>query len=187
MRQSDLIKELRKFEKTGRRVFSLKDLRKIFPDESDETFRVRLRTIAARADGPIKRASRGIYVYSDGVHGSSNILEEIARTARRGFHSYVSLESALSEHGLISQVMVGRLTVMTTGRSGVFKTEWGDIEFTHTERDPETFVDSLLSYEGRPLRMASKDLALRDLRRVGRNVQLVDMTMMEEEIDAQLR
>lgn len=185
MRQRDLVNRLRKFDRKGRRVFNLKDLRKIFPEETDESFRVRLRAIAALPDSPVRRATRGIYVFTDSARGLENILEEIAKTARRGDHSYLSLESALSEHGLISQVMVGRITVMTTGRSGTFKTPWGDIEFTHTERDPEQFVDDLLTFKGRPLRMANKELALRDIRRVGRNVQLLDLTMMEDEADAQ--
>ncbi len=34
-----------------------------------------------------------------------------------GEYNYVSLESMLSEYGLISQIPIDRLTVMTTGRN----------------------------------------------------------------------
>ncbi len=41
------------------------------------------------------------------------------------------LESALSEYGVISQIPIDRLTIMTTGRKGHYKTPYGTIEFTH--------------------------------------------------------
>jgi hypothetical protein len=105
-------------------------------------------------------------------HRGKDTLELIARTLRRGAYNYVSLESALSEWGAISQIPVGRLTVMTTGRKGEYKTPYGVIEFTHTKR-PLTEVLASGVERGRPLRIASKQAALRDLKRVGRNTHLL--------------
>jgi len=47
----------------------------------------------------------------------------------------------LSEYGVISQIPLDRLTVMTTGRKGIYKTIYGTIEFTHTKRSVENILD----------------------------------------------
>ena len=44
-------------------------------------------------------------------------LESVAVALRGGKYSYISLETALSEYGIINQMMLGHLTVMTTGRN----------------------------------------------------------------------
>lgn len=62
---------------------------------------------------------------------------------------------------------------MTTGRSGEFKTPLGTIEFTHTKRNPINILENT-SLVGRPLRLATKQTAYRDLKRVGRNTHLVN-------------
>nr|WP_241541141.1 DUF6088 family protein [Vibrio vulnificus] len=121
----------------------------------------------------LERVARGIYLYTlSRDRFSSNTLEIIAKTLRRGEYSYISLESALSEYGVISQIPVDRLTVMTTGRKGEYKTRYGVIEFTHTKKSVPDIIDSIRSV-GRPLRIATQETAIRDLKRVGRNVHLI--------------
>ena len=71
-------------------------------------------------DGVLERACRGVYVYVLAGDAEPRLIEQIAVALRRGYYSYTSLESALSEYGAISQIPVDRLTVMTTGRKGVF-------------------------------------------------------------------
>jgi len=83
-------------------------------------------------------------------------MEHIAKALRRGEYNYVSLESILSEYGLISQIPMDRLTVMTTDRSGIYKTPYGVIELTHTKRPVADLLDSMQKVEGRPLRIATK-------------------------------
>ncbi len=79
----------------------------------------------------------------------------------------------LSEYGAISQVPIDRLTVMTTGRRGTYTTPYGTIEFTHTSRGlPDILVGS--REVGRPLRLATPQTAWRDLKRVGRNIHIMD-------------
>ena len=63
---------------------------------------------------------------------------------------------------------------MTTGRKGVFVTPVGTIEYTHTQRNPIDIVKMSLVSD-RPLRIAKVETALRDLRRVGRNMHMVSM------------
>nr|WP_230677168.1 hypothetical protein [Vibrio owensii] len=121
----------------------------------------------------LERVARGIYLYTlSRDRFSSNTLEIIAKTLRRGEYSYVSLESALSEYSVISQIPVDRLTVMTTGRKGEYKTRYGVIDFTHTKKSVPDIIDSIRSV-GRPLRIATQETAIRDLKRVGRNVHLI--------------
>jgi hypothetical protein len=96
--------------------------------------------------------------------------------------SYVSLESRLSEAGIISQVTTA-LTCMTTGSPGRFDTPWGAIEFTHTDRDIEQGTDVHVRDDG--VLEADIERAARDLRRVGRNTQLIDEEALAEAISEQ--
>lgn len=103
----------------------------------------------------------------------SYILENILKTMRRGEYSYISLESALSQYGVISQIPIDRLTAMTTGRSGEYKTPWGVIELTHTERSVSDILAATIQTNS-PIKFAKKETAARDLLRVGRNTHLIN-------------
>ena len=73
-----------------------------------------------------------------------------------------------------------RLTVMTTGRKGIYKTVFGVIEYTHTKRSTQEILNSMQQVNNRPLRIASKQAAWRDLKRVGRNTDMVDKEILNE-------
>ena len=165
------IKTLCEWARGGRVVFTLADLAKLFHRDRHKTLLAALRRLVD--DGVLRRAGRGVYVYMLASDVEPSLIEKIAVALRRGYYSYTSLETALSEYGAISQIPVDRLTVMTTGRKGVYETAWGTIEFTHTKRLPADILDSTRDV-GRPLRMATPQTAWRDLKRVGRNTQLVD-------------
>jgi predicted transcriptional regulator of viral defense system len=130
--------------------------------------------------GLLERPIRGVYVYALSSSKGVDTLEHIARVMRRGEYNYISLESALSEYGVISQIPIDRLTVMTTGRKGEYKTPYGVIEFTHTERSLPGVLDSMLNRD-RPLKIATLCAALRDLKRVGRNMHLVQESDVYDE------
>ena len=55
---------------------------------------------------------------------------------------------------------------MTTGRKGIFKTHYGVIEFTHTKKSVSDIISQVLRIEGRPLRVADKELAYEDFKNV---------------------
>ncbi|MGN0109371.1 MAG: hypothetical protein ACI38B_04770, partial [Bifidobacterium sp.] len=57
---------------------------------------------------------------------------------------------------------------------GEYRTPYGVIEFTHTARTIDRIAPDLLHPEGRGVPVASKQLALRDLKATGRNLGLVD-------------
>lgn len=167
------------WDKRGRTVFTLDDLAKIFHEEGRKTLQESVNRL--RRQGVLEGVARGIYVYGYARTPATYRIEAIARTLRRGQYSYVSLESALSEYGIISQILVDRLTVMTTGRKGIVQTHYGTIEFTHTSR-PWDQLMSRMRDVGRPLRMATPKAAWQDLKRVGRNTHLVDMQALNEAV-----
>lgn len=171
MKKLDAIQVIERFDKQGRFVFTKQDFKKLFPNETQKSLEESLHRLVVA--GILVRACRGIYVNEKAQSKDSYIIEHIAKALRRGAYNYVSLESILSEYGLISQIPISHLTVMTTGRSGTYKTPYGVIEFTHTKRAIPTILKSMLTVEGRPLRVAVKEVAQRDLKRIGRNVHLL--------------
>lgn len=177
MNRVQAIKVLRDW-KEKRYVFTTHTLSKLFPQDSPKTFSEGLHRLVKV--GLIERACRNIYVNPDGLT-NHYLIEELAKALRPGCYNYVSLESMLSEYGSISQIPMDRLTIMTTGRKGLYKTAYGVIEFTHTKRSVLDILNHTHLVEGRPLRIATKATAWRDLKRVGRNIHLVDKRELFDE------
>jgi hypothetical protein len=129
--------------------------------------------------GILIRAARGVYVNPHARSRPSDARRGLLRFLRPREISYVSLESKLSEVGAISQITTA-LTCMTTGSSGRFETPWGAIEFTHTDRKIRIGVDVVAQDDG--TLEATVLTAVRDLRRVGRNLDLIDDEILAEAI-----
>ena len=125
----------------------------------------------AADSGVIVRAARGVYVNPAARSLPSDPRPGLVRFLRPGEFSYLSLEARLSQAGAISQGATA-LTCMTTGPSGRFATPWGVIEFTHTDR-PVT-AQTGVEFGVYDFPRATVERAWRDLKRVGRNVGLVD-------------
>ncbi len=178
MNRNHLLQVLTDWDRRERCVYTLGDLARLFPEDGPATLQAGVeRQVRA---GVLQRACRGVYVYPLGRSFDANMIERVAAALRRNEYSYVSLESALSEYSIISQVPIGWLGVMTTGRGGSVRTRYGTIEFTHTERSGDSILASTVEI-GRPLRLAKPLAAVRDLRRVGRNTQLIDEEFLREE------
>lgn len=177
MLRTDAIRTFAEWSRQGRDVFTVSDLRILFPDDREDALSEALRRLVK--DGILIRAAKGIYVNAHGGQDRQRTLEKVASAFRRGEQIYISLETALSLYGVISQVPIDHLTLMTTGKKGRLKTPWGTIEMTHTARSVADVVRGTVKTDG-PLRLASPATALRDLRRVGRNLHLVDMDEFEE-------
>ena len=172
-------KRLREWDKRGRYVFPKHMLRRIFWDDSEIAFD---RGLARLIDsGTLVRACRGVYVYPHARCADGHTIEHVVIAMRPTEYNYVSLESALSEYGAISQIPMGTLTVMTSGQKGKVKTPYGIIEFTHTDRPCSELVAGLLRQPGRPLRIAREDIAWRDLVRVRGRAQ-ANMLVGKEEM-----
>lgn len=122
--------------------------------------------------GVLTRVAAGIYVNPTARSMPADPRLHLVPYLRPGEVSYVSLETRLSESGAISQI-THALTLMTTGRAHSFETPWGIVEFTHSDRkDP--LGDGIEFREDSPIPFATVERAYKDLRRVGRNVDLVD-------------
>ena len=171
MKKMQAIQILRVWDKKGRYVFTKHALAKLFPEDNPKTFSEGLSRLVK--DGILERACYGIYVNKDATSFDQYTIEKIVKALRPASYNYVSLESTLAEYGIISQIPVDRLTIMTTGREGVYKTPYGTIEMTHTKRSVSDILQNTITVENKPLRIATKKTALRDLRRVGRNLNLI--------------
>lgn len=171
MKRMELIRGLRDLDQVGSYVLLKRDIEKMFPTESEKSMEKSLHRMVS--DGLLVRVCKGTYLNPMASSKSSRVLEDIALALRPGRYCYVSLESILSEYGVISQIPM-RLTVMTTGAGGTYETPYGTIEFSHTKRSPAVIINSSIKVNGRPMRIATREAAIRDLRRVGRNLNLID-------------
>jgi hypothetical protein len=124
------------------------------------------------ADLGMRVVARGVYL-NPRVKPPATALPQVAALIRPHSPSYLSLESVLHEVDWISQIP-NRLTFVTTGRSALYSTPLGMIEFVRAkaqgfeERLALTHLDS-----DRAIRVASPELALADLQAFRRSLDLV--------------
>jgi hypothetical protein len=172
MKTADALDILAAWDKTGRYVYLKHDLAKLFGESADgATLSATIKRLVNQRI--LIRAANGVYVYAHSANIDGNILERLAEAIRRNDYNYLSLESALAEWGQISQIMTDRITVMTTGRKGEFSTPWGVIEFSHTEAGAEQILANTIKRDHHALPIATKEYALKNLRRVGRNTNMI--------------
>lgn len=171
MKQLEALDILQQWDTQGHFVFRKRDLELLFEESGPKLDQTLTRLVKS---GVLERPAHGIYLFAHSKHLGPTTIDYIARNLRRGELTYESLESALSRYGVISQIPLDRLTLMTTGRSGEYATPFGVIEFTHTKAPLESIIPNLIEREGHALPLASKHLAFENLRSVRRNLDLVD-------------
>lgn len=155
----------------GRYVYLKRDLAKLMRDPSENTFNETLRRLVK--NGTLVRVAYGTYIFADSAHIGGGTLDHIAMALRRGEYVFESLESAASQWGDISQIPIDRVTYMTTGRSGEYRTPYGVIEFVHTACDPDEFTSQIVARPDRPVPIATREYVLKNLERTGRSKDLV--------------
>ena len=162
-------------------LFTLADLRTALPTLSPGAFKV----LMSRAEKStlFKRVCRNLYLYPNVPYQKGLLLFHAAARLRADEFNYLSLESVLSEAGVVSQVPINWITVMSSGRRNVIRCgEWGTIEFVHTEHRPAD-VCSQLEYDARcHLWRASVPLALRDMKATRRNLDIIDWSVVHESV-----
>ena len=160
-------------------LFAVGDLRQAVPVSSPSAFKGLLhRTVAA---GVLDRLCRGIYLAPRIPYPKGLVLYHAAARLRANHFVYLSLESVLSEDGYLSQQPIDWITLMTSGRSGIIRCgDRGTIEFIHTKRTPSAAAADLTLDAAKRLWRASPRLALRDLRWVGRHLDLIDEAALDE-------
>jgi hypothetical protein len=123
--------------------------------------------------GVLIKVARDLYYNPVAGVQSVGILERVAKLVHWNKFIYVSLETQLSYLGVISQVTMKRLTVMTTGKSRIVKTPFGTIEFTHTSRSLDSLESELYYDDEINIFRANGSRAISDLKRVGRNTDML--------------
>ena len=94
---------------------------------------------------------------------------------------YLSLESALSDAGVISQVPQQWLTLMTNGRSGIISCgSFGTIEFIRTRKNLADITSDLVYDSACRLWRASIPLAIKDMKDTKRSLDLIDWEVVHE-------
>lgn len=160
-------------------LFTLADLAALLPGHSAGALKALVSRVAA--NGGLERLCRGLYWFPHPHYPADLVLYHAAARLRAGTFSYLSLESVLSDAGVISQIPMNWITVMTAGRSGRFDCgRFGTIEFVHTRKTPERLREAL-SYDPRcRLWRASVAQALEDMRDARRNLDLIDWNAAHE-------
>ena len=148
-------------------LFSVNDFSALFPLKTKTALMVLLGR--AVKTGSLERVCRGYYICKKTAYPQDLLLFHLAARLRADHFCYLSLETVLSEEGIISQIPLGCITLMTSGRSAVINCgRFGRIEFTHTKKLPAN-IKHFLTYDFRyGLWRASVQLALQDLRMTGR-------------------
>ena len=161
-------------------VFALADLGGALP----RLERGALTALAGRAvnNGVLKRVCHGVYCLPKAVP-AGDILYHAAARLRASHFNYLSLESVLSDAGVISQVPTNWITVMSSGRSHRVRCgDFGTIEFVHTKKRPNDIAADL-TYDSRcHLWRASIALALRDMRAARRSMDLINWERVHESL-----
>jgi predicted transcriptional regulator of viral defense system len=163
-------------------LFSLEYLSSIF-SELDKPALKNLVSRSARKE-IIERICSGVYLNPRAPFHPGYLLYHTAALLRASCFSYLSMESVLSDAGIISQVPISWISLMTSGRSYTFDCgKWGTIEFVHTKKKPATLVDQI-SYDSTiRLWRASVPLAVQDMKDAGRPLDLIDWGALEEKYE----
>jgi len=177
MRQNALMRKLDEMDRQGVWAFTPGTFSALLGDPEKNYLKLQMKRLADQ--GVLTRAARGVYVNPRARSTPKDVRGGLIRFLRPRELSYVSLESKLSEVGAISQVTTA-LTCMTTGSPGRFDTPWGAIEFTHTDRSIALGSEVYTRDDG--VLEATVERASRDLRRVGRNINLIDDQTLAEAI-----
>ena len=160
-------------------LFTLKNLRALFPDLTNNAFK----TLMSRAASSelLTRVCRNIYLFRSKMPLNGLLLFNIAALMRANEFNYISLETVLSEQGIISQIPVNWISIMSSGRSTTISCgEFGTIEFVHTARKPKDLMKNLVYDSKCGLWKADKHLAIKDIKRTQRSLDLIDWDIVNE-------
>ncbi|ASM40501.1 type IV toxin-antitoxin system AbiEi family antitoxin [Campylobacter sputorum] len=149
---------------------SINQLSLFFPNEDKKTLRVSLaRQVKS---GIIVRICRGLYCNPRSKNMPNNMLEGIACLIRDRNEFYLSLESVLSDNGIISQIP-NRLTFISKSRSETFHTPYGIIEFCKGKISDIFENNEIYLDKSRGIYVAKPNRAIKDAYLHRRSVDLI--------------
>jgi hypothetical protein len=174
-----LTETLRTLADESHYLFSLNDLRSLFPSlEYNACKAVMARSVKS---GLLRRVCQGIYLYPFVDYPKGLVLYHTAAKLRNRHFNYLSLETVLSDSGIISQMPTHWITLMSSGRSSVVRCgEFGTIEYIHTKKDPSHLMGQLQFDRRCRLWRALPSLALQDMQATRRNTDLIDWEVARE-------
>jgi hypothetical protein len=174
-----LLRKLAQLASGERYLFTPDDLRALVPDISEGAYKTLLSRAAS--EGHLTRVCRGLYLFEAAKPSSGLVLFHAAARLRAMQFNYISLETALSDYGVISQIPINWITLMSSGRSSIIACgHWGSIEFVHTRQKPQDLVGQL-HYDARcRLWRATSQQTLRDMKAAKRNMDLIDWSVANE-------
>ena len=160
-------------------LFMLQDLRALYPDLSSAAFKTLLsRTVSA---GYLSRVCRGLYIYKPAMPSDGLLLFHAAALLRANEFNYISLETVLSDAGIISQIPMNWISILSSGRSNIVSCgEFGTIEFIHTTQKPAQIMNQLFYDAPCRLWRATVALALKDMKTTHRNCDLIDEDISDD-------
>ena len=144
-----------------------------------------LRALLSRSvsSGLLKRVCRSLYLYTPACPPDGALLFHAVNALRADDFNYISLETSLSEWGVISQIPINSISIMSSGRSSVVSCgDFGQIEFIHTQQKPSDLLENLTYDSQKGLWKANVSLAIRDMKRTRRNLDLVNWGIVNESI-----
>jgi len=160
-------------------LFTLSDLRSVLPNLSSGAFKTLLSRAAQKS--VLKRVCRGLYSYPARCQPTGLELYHIAARLRAHEFNYISLETALSDAGVISQIPMQWITLMSSGRTQTIEcADLGHIEFIHTKKKPKELIDKLSYDASCQLWRASVPLAIEDMKATKRSLELIDWSVANE-------
>jgi len=152
-------------------------LKKEYVNINDKIYRL-------KKEGILIPLKKGLYIHNSPLN-KTIISKEIISNVLLG-PSYISLDYALSYHGLIPE-SVHEVTGVTTKRSKIYSTKYGLFTYKHTQK--ELFPIGLVLEEAKDgnFIIASKEKALCDKIYFTKNVTISSQKMMFEFIEEDLR
>lgn len=176
---SFFLKELRRLADQEHYLFSSRQLQVLLPDHSSAAFRSMLSRLCQREE--LERVCRGVYLVPWVSYPTTEILYHTAALLGEGEFCYLSLENVLSDAGIISQIPLQHLSLMTSGRrQRIDCGKWGTIEWIHTARRPDEVVGRVQFDSRIRLWRADVKLAFDDMKRTGRSLDLVQEEVLHE-------
>jgi len=160
-------------------LFTFNDLRGLVNNLSESAFKALLSR--AVSTGLLCRVCRGIYLYQKALPTDGLLLYHTAALLRADHFNYISLETALSDAGVISQIPINWLSLMSSGRSNTITCgEFGTIEFVHTNQKPQDLIHRLNYDHHCGMWRAKIELAVRDMKTAHRDCDLIDWSVVNE-------
>ena len=180
MKSIDILKTtLEKLTDKEHYLFSVSDFYSLFNNLSKPALTVLLNR--AVKSNILERACKGVFIYPKAEYEKGYELYHIAAKLRETEFCYLSCENILSQNGIISQIPIGYITLMTTGRSGIINCgKYGTIEFIHTKKNVESLHNKITYNYKYKLWCAKIPLAYKDMKITKKSLDLVNKDMLNE-------